>query len=145
VITAWAELRDTLLDYGYTWHPSDSPRRGAARVTEDLTLPEQAEQAVHRLASATERARYATELGEVGDLRSDVGTVRAAVAAQASRWGRMRARWLPRSTRTVAVALSERFADALDAGDVAAARVKTRLFSGRSRPDAGSSAPQAAP
>ena len=145
VITAWAELRDTLLDYGYTWHPSDSPRRGAARVAEDLTLPEEAGQAVHRLASATERARYATELGEVGDLRSDVGTVRAALAAQAGRWGRMRARWLPRSTRTVAVALSERFADALDAGDIAAARVRDRLFSGRSRPDAGSSAPPAAP
>ena len=31
-----------------------------------------------------QRARYATELGEVGDLRSDVGTVRTALAAGAS-------------------------------------------------------------
>lgn len=145
VITAWAELRDTLLDFGYTWHPSDSPRGAAARVSQDLALPEEAEQAVRRLATATERARYATELGEVGDLRSDVGSVRAALAAQADRWARIRARWLPRSTRTVAAAFSERFADALDAVDIAAARVKGRLFSGRSRPDAGSSAPPAVP
>ncbi|MEP6761600.1 MAG: DUF3488 and transglutaminase-like domain-containing protein [Sporichthyaceae bacterium] len=145
VVTAWAELRDTLLDHGYTWRSSDSPRRAAARVCEDLGLPEEAEEAVRRLATATERARYATELGEVGDLRSDVGTVWAALAAQAGRWGRIRARWLPRSTRTVAVALSERFADALDAVDIAAASIKARLFSGRSRPDAGSSAPPAVP
>ncbi len=145
VVTAWAELRDTLLDHGYTWHPSDSPRGAAARVSEDLALPEEAAQAVRRLATATERARYATDLGEVGDLRSDVGTVRAALAARAGRWGRLRARWLPRSTRVVAVALSERFADALDAVDIAAARVKDRVFSGRSRPDAGSSAPPAVP
>ena len=145
VVTAWAELRDTLLDHGYTWHPSDSPRGAAARVSEDLALPEEPAQAVRRLAAATERARYATELGEVGDLRSDVGTVRAALAAQGGRWSRLRARWLPRSTRAVAVALSERFADALDAVDIAAARVRDRVFSGRSRPDAGSSAPPAVP
>jgi hypothetical protein len=145
VVTAWAELRDTLLDHGYTWHPSDSPRRAATRATEELHLPEEAEQAVRRLAQATERARYATELGEVGDLRSDVGTVRAALAAQAGRWGRLRARWLPRSTRAVALAFSERFADALDAVDLAGASIKERVFSGRSRPDAGSSAPPAVP
>jgi transglutaminase-like putative cysteine protease len=145
VVTAWAELRDTLLDHGYTWHPSDSPRGAAARVSKDMALPEEAAQAVRRLATATERARYATELGDVGDLRSDVATTRAALAAQASRWARLRARWLPRSTRAVAVALSERFADGLDAVDIAAAGVKDRVFSGRSRPDAGSSAPPAVP
>jgi hypothetical protein len=114
-------------------------------VTEELSLPEEADQSLRRLAGATERARYSTELGEVGDLRSDVGTVRAALAAQAGRWGRIRARWLPRSTRAVAVAFSERFADALDAVDIAGASVKDKLFSGRSRPDAGSSAPPAVP
>ena len=145
VVTAWAELRDTLLDHGYTWTPSDSPRRGTTRLAEDLSLPVEAEQSLHRLGAATERARYATELGEVGDLRGDVGTVRAALAARAGRWGRIRARWLPRSTRTVAVAMSERFADALDALDVAGATVRSRLFSGRSRRDAGSSAPPVVP
>ena len=106
VVTAWAELRDTLLDHGYTWRSSDSPRRAAERVCADLGLPGDAAEAVRRLATATERARYATELGQVGDLRSDVATVRAALAAQAGRWGRIRSRWLPRSTRTVAIALS---------------------------------------
>jgi hypothetical protein len=145
VVMAWAELRDTLLDHGFTWAPSDSPRRAAARVSEELSLPDEADQAVRRLAAATERARYATELGEVGDLRADVATVRASLARQATRWGRIRARWLPRSARAVAVAMSERFADALDAIDEAGATLRSRVLSGRSRRGAGSSAPPAVP
>jgi transglutaminase-like putative cysteine protease len=145
VQAAWAELRDTLLDYGHPWSPSDSPRRGAARVAAEHELPADAGDAVRRLGSATERSRYATELGEVGDLRSDVTTVRSALAATASRRERWRARWLPRSTRAVRVALSERLADALDAVDLAAATLRQRLLSGRSRRGAGSSAPPAAP
>ena len=145
VAAAWAELRDTLLDHGFSWAPSDSPRGAAARVAAEMGLPEDAEKAVRRLGAATERARYATELGEMGDLRADVGTVRSALVARGTRWQRARARWLPRSTRAVAVAMSERFADGLDAVDAAAAAVKGRVLSGRSRRDAGSSAPPAVP
>ena len=83
---------------------------------------------MHRIAAATERARYAPEMTPVGDLRSDVDAVRGrAVRGRVSRWGRWRARLLPRSTRAVAAAVSERFADGLDAIDAAVAAVTTRL------------------
>jgi hypothetical protein len=145
VAAAWAELRDTLVDYGYLWRPSDSPRRGAARVSEEMALTGASDQAVRRLGAATERARYATTLGEVGDLRADVETVRAALGDATTSWGRARARWLPRSTREVAAASSERMADGFDAVDDVVATVRERVFSGRSRRGGGSTAPRPAP
>jgi transglutaminase-like putative cysteine protease len=122
----WAELRDTLLDYGYAWPASDPPRRGAAHLVEERGLRGDAKVALLRLASAVERARYAPELGAVGDLRDDVETVRHALADGVSGWARMRARFLPRSARSVSSALSERFADALDALDALGARLRPR-------------------
>jgi hypothetical protein len=145
VAAAWAELRDTLVDFGYLWHPSDSPRRGAARVTEEMALTGASAQAVRRLGAATERSRYATSLGEVGDLRADVETVRSALADATTSWGRARARWVPRSTREVARTLSERVADGFDALDDVVATVRERVFSGRSRRGGGSTAPRPAP
>lgn len=133
VSAAWAELCDMLADYGHTWRPSDSPRRGAARVTEELALTGEAAAAVRRLGAATERARYATELGEVGDLRRDVTTVSRALAAGTSSWGRARARWLPRSVRAVSTAVSERLADGLDALDESVATARNRLLPRRRR------------
>jgi transglutaminase-like putative cysteine protease len=125
---AWADLQDTLVDHGYSWHPSDPPRRGTVRLVEQRPLDGEAADAAHRLATATERARYAPVMpGEVGDLRADVETVRDALSATAGRWGRWRARLLPRSTRAVATALSERTADGLDAIDAGVAAVGERL------------------
>ena len=82
---------------------------------------------MQRIAAATERARYAPEMTPVGDLRSDVDAVRDQLSADASRWARWRARLLPRSTRTVAAGVSEKFADVLDGVDAAFAAVGTRL------------------
>jgi Transglutaminase-like superfamily len=122
----WAELRDTLLDYGYAWPVSDPPRRGAARLVEERHLRGDAKAALLRLASAVERARYAPELGAVGDLRGDVDTVRRALADGVSGWARLRARFLPRSARQVSAAVSERLADGLDALDSLGARLRPR-------------------
>jgi hypothetical protein len=125
---AWADLQDTLVDHGYTWRPSDSPRKGIARLVADRGLSGEAAAAGARLADVTERTRYAAVTPEsVGDVRADVDTIRAAMGETAGRWGRWRARLLPRSTRAVATALSERLADALDAVDNAVAAVTTRL------------------
>ena len=125
---AWADLQDTLVDFGYAWRPSDPPRRGTSRLVRDRVLGETAAEAAHRLAGATEQARYAPVMAtEVGDLRSDVDTVRAALSELAGRWGRWRARLLPRSTRAVSRALAERLADGLDALDAAVAGVTSRL------------------
>jgi transglutaminase-like putative cysteine protease len=122
----WDELLDTLLDYGYEWPASDPPRRGVDRVMEDRGFSPDTRLALRRLASATERSRYASELGAVGDLRTDVDTVRAELSEQATRWQRLRARFLPRSARSVSRAISDRFADALDALDGLGARLRPR-------------------
>jgi hypothetical protein len=126
-LAAWADLHDTLVDHGYEWDPSDPPRRGAARLAAARHLVGEPEQALQRVASAVERARYAPEMSEVGDLRSDVDAVRDALADGETRWARWRARLLPRSTRAVSTALSEKTADALDAVDAAVARITVRL------------------
>lgn len=125
-LAAWDELRDTLLDHGYDWPSSDPPRRGAARVARERHLRGPAAAALTRLAQATERVRYATELGDIGDLRADVDSVRAALGAEAGRWGRLRARLLPRSVRSVSADLSERLADLLDLVDGLGARLSPR-------------------
>ena len=82
--------------------------------------------ALRRLASATERSRYAPELGAVGDLRADVETVRATLREQASWWERVRARFAPRSARSVSRAISDRFADLLDGLDNLGSRLRPR-------------------
>ena len=125
---AGADLQDTLVDHGYSWRPSDSPRKGIARLVAARGLTGEAAEAGARLADVTERTRYAPVTPEsVGDVRGDVDTLRQAMGETASRWGRWRARLLPRSTRAVATALSERLADALDAVDNAVAAVTSRL------------------
>lgn len=129
---AWADLRDTLTDHGYGWDPSDSPRRGAARLAAERRLTGGPAEALHRIATATEQARYAPAMGPVGDLRADVDTVRGGLSAGAGRWVRWRARLLPRSTRQVAAAAAERVADGLDAVDTAVSGVGTRLRPRRS-------------
>jgi transglutaminase-like putative cysteine protease len=130
VAAAWSELRDTLVDFGRPWLPSDPPRRGVARLASELTLDGAAAESLRRLGAACERARYAPDPGEVGDLRPDVEVVRAALAESSSRPTRLRARWLPRSTRAVATRIGDRVADALDALDALSARLSSRL-SGR--------------
>ena len=122
----WDELLDTLLDYGYEWPSSDPPRRGVDRIMEERGFAPETRLALRRLASATERSRYAPELGAVGDLRADVETVRATLREEATRWQRLRARYLPRSARSVSRAISDRFADALDALDGLGARLRPR-------------------
>jgi hypothetical protein len=120
----WDELRDTLLDYGYEWPAADPPRAGAAHLVRERGLTGEPREALRRLASATERARYAVELGAVGDLRADVETVRAELASQSGTLTRVRARFLPRSARSVSQAISERFADLLDTVDGLGNRVR---------------------
>ena len=92
----------------------------------DREFPPDTALALRRLASATERSRYAPELGAVGDLRTDVETVRATLRDQASRRQRLRALFLPRSARSISQAISDRFADALDAVDGLSARLRPR-------------------
>ena len=125
---AWAELQDTLVDHGYVWRASDSPRKGIGRLVAARGLTGEAADAGSRLADVTERTRYAPVTPEsVGDVRGDVDTIRRAMGESSGRWARWRARLLPRSTRAVTTALAERMADGLDAVDNAVAAVTSRL------------------
>jgi transglutaminase-like putative cysteine protease len=95
---AWQELCAGLDDYGLTCRVSESPRAVARRVCSVSGLDEQARQAIGRIATVVERARYAPAPGAAGTVRADVTVVRRGLARGASRGTRWRARLLPAST-----------------------------------------------
>lgn len=101
---AWREMVDDLADYGFARQLSESPRALARRIATDADLQGSAREAVRRIGSAEERARYALSAapGEAG-LRADVRIVRRAVAAHSSPTQRLRARLFPASTLTAAL------------------------------------------
>jgi transglutaminase-like putative cysteine protease len=96
--TAWRELLDYLTDYGIEWFPSESPRAIATRITGTAGLGPAGAAAIARIGAAEERSRYARTPVPGAGLRADVITVRRALAASATRIGRLRARLLPAST-----------------------------------------------
>ena len=97
---AWREFRDDLADLGVSARPSEPPRTLAGRVT--AGLPEQAGDAVRRLALAEERASYAARPVEGASLRRDGAVARRGIAATARRGARWRARIFPASVLTAA-------------------------------------------
>ena len=94
---AWRELHDDLTDYGVGWRASDSPRAVSRRLASMVRLGEHGQRALGRIAEAEERARYAKVARAPDTLRADVAVVRRAVAAEAARAVRWRARLLPPS------------------------------------------------
>ncbi|HET7328368.1 MAG TPA: DUF3488 and transglutaminase-like domain-containing protein [Nocardioidaceae bacterium] len=96
---AWAELRDTVIDLRRTWPATTTPRRTAALLQAKLAHSAAAEAALHRLALAVERARFARTPAAAESLRDDLGRVEEALRSQESRMDRLRARVLPRSLR----------------------------------------------
>ena len=132
-LAAWAELQDTLVDHGYRWDPSDSPRRGAERLVTARALGSAPAEALARVVAAVQQARYAppaadstTAAATAEGLDCDVAAVGSALAEGSSRLARLRARLLPRSTDSVRTLVTERLADGLDAVDRAATSA-TRL------------------
>ena len=95
---AWREFRDCLTDYGIDSAPSESPRAVARRVAAQANLDDAAGAAITRIGAAEERARYSQGAVPAGGLQADVATVRRALAANATRRQRLRARCLPPST-----------------------------------------------
>ncbi|MDQ1603731.1 MAG: hypothetical protein QOE01_1576 [Actinomycetota bacterium] len=128
VTASWAELLDTLRDFRVPWRPSDSPRRGVARIVARQKLSAEAGAALSRLAAATERARYAPELGEVSDVRADLAVVRDALRRRASWPVRVRARLWPTAVGSLAGTASAGLADGLDGLDAASAAIGRRLI-----------------
>ncbi|MET9883946.1 transglutaminaseTgpA domain-containing protein [Streptomyces sp. NPDC006430] len=99
VLPAWQELGDAAWDVGITPDGALSPRRAAGRIVVLGRLEQDAADAVHRVASAVERALYAPPGAEVSyeDLSADVLLARAALLSAVSRRTRLRALLLPRS------------------------------------------------
>ena len=108
---AWHELRDDLVDYGAGYLPSESPRALAARAGTSLDLAEPALAVLGRIALAEERARYAAQPVSGAGLRQDSATIRRAIAAAVPRRTRWRARLMPSSVLTPALAAISQVAD----------------------------------
>jgi hypothetical protein len=105
---AWRELNDDLADLGMPSAPGETPRAVARRVTQQASLDASAAEALTRVATAEERARYARLAVPAAGLAADVRTVRRAIAASVRRGQRVRSWLLPASTLTTARHLLER-------------------------------------
>ena len=94
---AWGELCADLDDYGQSCRPSESPRAVARRVRAIEGLDPGAAEAVSRVATIVERARYAPVPVAADSARGDVAIVRKSLARCSGRAVRWRARLLPPS------------------------------------------------
>ena len=97
VEAAWAEIRDTVLDYGGSW-PDGSPRAIGQEVAERLDQRES--ESMSRVATLVERSRYARSFadgGAVGELPTMTSEIRHGVAAPSDWRRKFIALVLPRS------------------------------------------------
>ncbi len=97
-LAGWQELCADLEDYGLHSRASESPRALARRISSVSGIDEQARQALARIASVVERARYAPVPADAGTIRADVALVHRGLARSAGRSVRLRAALLPAST-----------------------------------------------
>jgi transglutaminase-like putative cysteine protease len=128
---AWRELRDDLADYGLACRASESPRAAAARVGAALRLDQPTAEALERIASAEERARYAAAPLHSPTLRSDSAAIRRALAREADWPVRWRARLLPASMLAPIRPALQHVLDVFGWMDVAGSRFRGRPFRGR--------------
>jgi len=101
-LVAWAELRECADDLGYTWVESDTPRQAASRLKSAARMDAEATEAIGRVTTLTEQARYAEEpMYDAPALRAlprDLRTLRSALAEHATRVNRIKAAILPSSS-----------------------------------------------
>jgi transglutaminase-like putative cysteine protease len=97
VESAWAEIRDTVVDYGGSW-PEGSPRTIGREVAE--RLEEEESESMSRVATLVERSRYARAFddgGAVEELPTMTSEIRRGVAAPTDWRRKAIALLLPRS------------------------------------------------
>lgn len=97
VEAAWAEIRDTVLDYGGSW-PDGSPRSIGLEVA--AGLDEQESESMSRVATLVERSRYArtfTDDAATSELTQATTDIRRGLAAPATPLRRVLATLFPRS------------------------------------------------
>jgi hypothetical protein len=96
----WAELADTAVDLGYVWSPVRSPRQVEGWLRQQGVSGPEAEAALHSLATAVERSRYAPPNavdGPSAGLVTDLHQIESSLRARRTRADRVRARVLPGS------------------------------------------------
>jgi transglutaminase-like putative cysteine protease len=94
---AWAELLDTMIDYGVLVDPAETPRGTAGRLATTPALSPTGRPPTALIARAEERARYAPSPVRATNLDQAVRAARAAFADNATRWQRFSAWLFPRS------------------------------------------------
>jgi transglutaminase-like putative cysteine protease len=97
VEAAWAEIRDTVVDYGGSW-PSGSPRVIGSEIGHRLDHEESA--AMGQVATLVERSRYARSVGDdsaTAALPQLTTEIRRGLAAPLTRRRRLLGQVLPRS------------------------------------------------
>lgn len=124
---AWSDLRDAARDSGQRWDPAATPRVAATALAEGVTLTKGARTALVRIATSTERARYARTAQPVATLREDTERVRAALRERASWAVRLRTALWPAACRDLLALTGTAIADALDWLDLAGYRLRQRL------------------
>jgi transglutaminase-like putative cysteine protease len=127
---AWRELRDDLADYGLACRASESPRAVASRIATTLRLDPSTAEAVGRIASAEERARYATAPLPSTTLAADSAAIRRALAREADWTGRWRARLVPTSMVVPIQSALQHVLDVFGWMDAAGLRFRGRVLGG---------------
>ncbi|WP_432559186.1 transglutaminaseTgpA domain-containing protein [Granulicoccus sp. GXG6511] len=94
VENAWAEIRDSVVDYGGRW-PAGSPRVIGTQVAHDLDA--QSAKAMTSLSLMVERARYSRHHPINADLSAITHQVRRGLADRSRRQDQLAATWWPRS------------------------------------------------
>ncbi len=96
--SAWAEIRDTVADYGGSWPDGESPRRIGQQIGGQLPQPES--ETMSRVALLVEQSRYAQHFDDTDGTRrlaTMTQDVRRGLAQPQSHWRRFMATVLPRS------------------------------------------------
>ncbi len=94
---AWDELMDTMVDFRIPIDPSETPRVTAQRLITDAVLLEEPATSATLLGTAEERARYARQPLQGGELTAALHQVRKGLARSANRRTRIAAVILPPS------------------------------------------------
>jgi transglutaminase-like putative cysteine protease len=94
---AWDELVDTMIDYDVLVDPTETPRHTAQRIIDETALDGPPADAARLLGAAEERARYARQPLQGGELTPALGQVRKALAGACTRRTRLRAVLFPPS------------------------------------------------
>ncbi|MEU7902381.1 DUF3488 and transglutaminase-like domain-containing protein [Actinoplanes sp. NPDC049118] len=94
---AWDELVDTMIDYRVPVDPTETPRHTAQRLVREADLSDSPAESAVLLGRAEERARYARQPLQGGELTAALGQVRKGLAKTATRRTRMVALLLPPS------------------------------------------------